>query len=118
MRRNLGQMICVDVDRVTMTRPGRPLFTDVSLTLSTGDRLGIVGLNGTGKSTLLSVLTGEVEPESGAVRRGRGVQIATLPQRPELPSGTVLAAVEAVAERGVGAAVRAGASGDPGFVAA
>ena len=99
MRRNLGQMICVDVDRVTMTRPGRPLFTDVSLTLSTGDRLGIVGLNGTGKSTLLSVLTGEVEPESGAVRRGRGVQIATLPQRPELPSGTVLAAVEAVAER-------------------
>ncbi|MSZ24983.1 MAG: ATP-binding cassette domain-containing protein, partial [Actinobacteria bacterium] len=78
-------MICVDVDRVTMTRPGRPLFTDVSLTLSTGDRLGIVGLNGTGKSTLLSVLTGEAEPESGSVRRGRNVRIATLPQRPVLP---------------------------------
>ena len=92
-------MICVDVDRVTMTRPGRPLFTDVSVTLSTGDRLGIVGLNGTGKSTLLSVLSGEVAPESGAVRRGRDVRIATLPQRPILPSGTVLAAVEAVAEQ-------------------
>ena len=92
-------MICVDVDRVTMTRPGRPLFSDVSLTISTGDRLGIVGLNGTGKSTLLSVLTGEVEPESGMVRRGRNVRIATLPQRPVLPGGTVLAAVEAVAEQ-------------------
>lgn len=92
-------MICVDVDRVTMTRPGRPLFTDVSVTLSTGDRLGIVGLNGTGKSTLLSVLAGEVAPESGVVRRGRDVRIASLPQRPVLPAGTVLAAVEAVAEQ-------------------
>ena len=97
--RSLGRMICVDVDRVAMARPGRPLFTDVSLTLSTGDRLGIVGLNGTGKSTLLSVLTGEVTPESGAVRRGRDVRIATLPQRPVLPTGSVLAAVEEVAER-------------------
>lgn len=68
------------------------------MTLSTGDRLGIVGLNGTGKSTLLSVLTGEIEPESGAVRRGRSVRIATLPQRPVLPRGSVLAAVEAVSE--------------------
>lgn len=92
-------MICVNVDRVTMTRPGRPLFTDVSVTLSTGDRLGIVGLNGTGKSTLLSVLAGEVAPESGVVRRGRDVRIASLPQRPVLPAGTVLAAVEAVAEQ-------------------
>lgn len=82
-----------------MSRPGRPLFTDVSVTLSTGDRLGIVGLNGTGKSTLLSVLTGEIAPESGAVRRGRNVRIAALPQRPLLPSGTVLAAVEAIAEQ-------------------
>ena len=82
-----------------MSRPGRPLFADLSFTVSTGDRLGIVGLNGCGKSTLLSVLTGEVEPESGSVRRGRDVRIATLPQRPVLPAGTVLAAVEAAAEQ-------------------
>ena len=82
-----------------MSRPGRPLFADLSFTVSTGDRLGIVGLNGCGKSTLLSVLTGEIEPESGSVRRGRDVRIATLPQRPVLPAGTVLAAVEAAAEQ-------------------
>lgn len=92
-------MILVDLDSVTMQRPGRPLFTDLSLTVASGDRIGIVGLNGCGKSTLLSVLTGEQEPESGEVRRGRGVRIASLPQRPELPAGTVRAAVEAVAEQ-------------------
>ena len=92
-------MICVDADRVTMTRPGRPLFADVSVTVSTGDRIGVVGLNGTGKSTLLAVLTGEAEPESGTVRRGRDVRIAALPQRPVLPPGTVLDAVAAAAEQ-------------------
>ncbi len=92
-------MICVDAERVTMTRPGRPLLTDVSFTVSTGDRIGVVGLNGTGKSTLLGVLTGAVEPESGEVRRGRDVRIASLPQRPVLPTGSVLDAVRAVADQ-------------------
>jgi ATP-binding cassette subfamily F protein uup len=87
-------MILVDLDRVAATRPGRPLFEDLSLTVSSGDRLGVVGLNGCGKSTLLSVLTGEAEPEAGAVRRGRGVRTAALTQRPQLPPGPVLAAVE------------------------
>ncbi|NCY16289.1 MAG: ABC transporter ATP-binding protein, partial [Actinobacteria bacterium] len=92
-------MILVDLETVTMSRPGRPLFSDLSLTVSTADRIGIVGLNGCGKSTLLSVVTGEREPESGLVRRGRGVRIAALAQRPSLPAGTVLAAVEAAAEQ-------------------
>jgi len=91
-------VILVDLDRVTVTRPGRPLFDNLSLTVSSGDRLGIVGLNGCGKSTLLAVLTGEAEPEGGTVRRGRGVRIATLGQRPVLPPGPVLAAVEGGAE--------------------
>jgi len=86
-------MILVDLDRVTMSRPGRPLFADLSLTVRTGDRIGVVGLNGTGKSTLLRVMTGTTEPESGSVRRGRGARIAFLDQRPELPAGSVLQAV-------------------------
>jgi ATPase subunit of ABC transporter with duplicated ATPase domains len=56
-------MILVDLDRVTMSRPGRPLFADLSLTVRTGDRVGVVGLYGTGKSTLLRVMTGTSEPE-------------------------------------------------------
>jgi ATP-binding cassette subfamily F protein uup len=86
-------MILVDVQRVAVRRPDRPLFEDLSLTLQTGDRLGVVGRNGTGKSTLLRVLAGEAEPEAGAVRRGRGVRIGFLGQDPQLPPGTVRDAV-------------------------
>jgi ATP-binding cassette subfamily F protein uup len=86
-------MILVDATGLAMHRPGRPLFHDLSVTVSTGDRLGIVGLNGTGKSTLLNVLCGRVDPEAGTVRRGRDVRIGYLDQRPELPEGTVRQAV-------------------------
>ncbi|MCB1005674.1 MAG: ABC-F family ATP-binding cassette domain-containing protein, partial [Acidimicrobiales bacterium] len=82
-------MILVDAQGVTMTRPGRSLFTDLSLTMSTGDRIGVVGVNGSGKSTLLRVLAGQVEPEAGAVRRGSGVRVAMLDQADELGHGTV-----------------------------
>ena len=76
-----------------MSRPGRPLFSDVSVTVSTGDSIGVVGLNGAGKSTLVRVLTGRVQPESGVVRVGRGVTMAVLYQRPELGAHTVRSAV-------------------------
>jgi ATP-binding cassette subfamily F protein uup len=91
----LTAMILVDVDRVAASRPGKPLFADLSFTVSTGDRLGLVGLNGTGKTTLLRVLAGETEPESGRVRRSREAQIAVLEQHPVLPAGSVRAALDA-----------------------
>ncbi len=86
-------MILVDVADVTMTRPDRDLFREVSLTVSTGDRLGLVGINGTGKSTLLRVLAGKLEPEYGQVVPGREVRVSMLDQEDDLPSGTVLDAV-------------------------
>ena len=76
-----------------MSRPLRPLFEDVSVTVETGDRLGVVGINGTGKSTLLSVIAGTREPETGSVRRGRGVSMAAVDQVTALPAGTVRDAV-------------------------
>ncbi len=86
-------MILVDLTDVGARRPDRPLFEDLSLTVASGDRLGVVGRNGGGKSTLLRVLAGEAEPEEGTVRRGRGVRVGFLSQRPVLPAGTVGAAV-------------------------
>ena len=74
-------------------RPNRPLFTDLSLTLNDGDRIGVVGLNGCGKSTLLAMMSGDREPEAGVVRRGRNARVGALPQLPVLPAGTVRAAV-------------------------
>ena len=86
-------MILVDVERVSMSRPLRPLFSDVSVTVASGDRLGVVGVNGTGKSTLLSIIAGTREPETGTVRRGRGVTMAAVDQVTTLPSGSVRDAV-------------------------
>jgi ATP-binding cassette subfamily F protein uup len=86
-------MILIDAEGLKASRPGRPLFEDVSITLSTGDRLGVVGLNGCGKSTLFRILSGELGPDAGVVRTGRGARIGVLPQLPVLPEGTVRDAV-------------------------
>ena len=86
-------MILVDVERASVRRPDRPLFEDLSVTIATGDRLGVVGRNGAGKSTLLRILAGVSAPEEGTVRRGRGVRVGYLDQEPELPPGTVQEAV-------------------------
>src|SRR4051812_857530 len=86
-------MILLDATGLAASRPGRSLFADVSITLSTGDRLGLVGINGTGKSTLLRVLAGRAEPEAGTVRRGQSARIVMLDQADDLPTGTVHAAV-------------------------
>ena len=101
----LAVVILVDAADLVVTRPERPLLDGVSVTVSSGDRLGIVGLNGTGKSTLMRILAGLDAPESGSVRRGREVTVAMLAQGDELPEGTALEAVgdsweaEAVLER-------------------
>jgi ATP-binding cassette subfamily F protein uup len=88
-------VILLDADRVAASRPGRPLFRDVSVTLADGDRLGVVGLNGCGKSTLLRILAGLEAPESGEVRRGRDVRISMLEQDPAPGAATVREAVVA-----------------------
>ncbi|HET6954845.1 MAG TPA: ATP-binding cassette domain-containing protein, partial [Acidimicrobiales bacterium] len=86
-------MILVDAQDLAVSRPGKPLFTGLSLTVSSGDRLAVVGINGCGKSTLLGVLGGGVAPESGTVRRGRGARVVTLDQMAVLPRGPVRDAV-------------------------
>jgi ABC transport system ATP-binding/permease protein len=104
--------VLVDVEQISMRTPDRVLFDQLSLTVSSGQRIGVVGINGTGKSTLLRVLAGAAEPEAGSVRRGRGVRVGYLDQEPVLGSGTVRDAVgsgweaEAVLDRlGMGAEV-------------
>ena len=82
-------MILLDASGLAASRPGRPLFADVALSVADGERWGIVGLNGCGKSTLLSILAGRTEPESGTVRRGRDVTVAVLDQDPILSARTV-----------------------------
>ena len=86
-------MILIDAQSLSASRPNRPLFADVSLTVSDGDRIGVVGLNGCGKSTLLRILSGDYSPDSGQVHKARNARIGILAQQPILPAGTVRDAV-------------------------
>lgn len=71
-------------ERVGVAFPTRTVFESISLGLEDGDRIGIVGRNGDGKSTLLRVLAGSLEPTSGRVTRRGGLQVGVLDQRDTL----------------------------------
>lgn len=63
---------------------GAPLFSDLSLSIAAGDRLGLVAANGRGKSTLLRCLTGSLEQSAGEITRSRGLRIGHVEQ--DVPS--------------------------------
>jgi ATP-binding cassette subfamily F protein uup len=69
------------------------VLDDVSLGVASGERIGVVGRNGGGKSTLLRLLCGEEPPDTGRVTRSGGVRIARVDQRGDLPDASVRAAV-------------------------
>ena len=64
--------------------PTRVIFDSLTIGLDEGDRIGIVGRNGDGKSTLLKMLSGKLEPNSGRVTRRGGVTLAVLDQSDDL----------------------------------
>ncbi len=74
----------LNLERVSKAYGVRPLLTDVSLGIGVGERIGIVGRNGDGKTTLLRVMTGLEEPDSGRVSLQRGLLIGYLHQGDEL----------------------------------
>ncbi|MGY0388863.1 ABC-F family ATP-binding cassette domain-containing protein [Nocardioides sp. WG-D5] len=84
----------LNLEHVSKAYGIRPLLDDVSLGINAGDRVGIVGRNGDGKTTLLQVMTGLEEPDSGRVSRQRGLLVGFLHQGDQLvDSHTVREAV-------------------------
>src|SRR5262245_6913295 len=81
----------IEVHNVSHGYDGRPLLKDFSLRVMRGDRIGIIGNNGVGKSTLLKILLGELAPDSGSVKLGTNLEVGYFDQlRRELdPSKTV-----------------------------
>ncbi|MFQ9952559.1 MAG: ABC-F family ATP-binding cassette domain-containing protein [Clostridium sp.] len=77
-----------------------PLLKGVSFSLEQGDKVGVVGINGTGKSTLLKIVAGKEEPDQGNIVTASGVRIGYLPQTPDFQENrTVLQQVFAGASR-------------------
>ena len=72
----------LSAEHISINYGMRQLVDDVNFYLSEGDKTGIIGINGTGKSTFLRVLAGETEADGGSVTRNPNVQISFLPQNP------------------------------------
>jgi ATP-binding cassette subfamily F protein uup len=75
-------MNLLTLENVSKSYTERILFEQVTLGINEGDRIGVIGINGTGKSTLLKIIAGIEEPDSGSLTRGKKVRIGYLPQTP------------------------------------
>lgn len=88
-------MNLVTIEHLTKSYTERLLFDDTAFSINEGEKVGLIGINGTGKSTLLKIVAGLEEPDGGSVVRGRSLYIRYLPQIPEfVESDTVLQSVE------------------------
>ncbi|WP_295403475.1 ATP-binding cassette domain-containing protein [uncultured Thiocystis sp.] len=74
-----GKLV-VEAEGVTFGLGGRPVIRDFSTLILRGDKIGIIGPNGVGKSTLLKLLLGGLEPQSGRIQRGTNLQVAYFDQ--------------------------------------
>src|SRR5918997_3671664 len=79
-------MPIVSLDHITMAYGHLPLLDDASLLIEAGERVCVIGRNGTGKSTLLQIVGGNVIPDAGAVWRQPGLRVARLEQDVPLSS--------------------------------
>lgn len=75
-------MNILNVEKVSKTYGEKELFNNISLGINSGDKIGLIGVNGTGKSTLLKIIAGVEEPDEGQVVKGRGIELAYLAQTP------------------------------------
>lgn len=87
-------MNILNVEHVSKIYGDKTIFDDVSFGIQRGDKIGVIGINGTGKTTFLRILAGLEEPDQGQVICQNGLRISFLPQHPEFPKGaTVLSYV-------------------------
>ena len=83
-------MNLVTAEHLTKSYTERLLFDDTDFSIQEGEKIGIIGINGTGKSTLLKIVAGIEEPDQGTVVRGRNLDMGYLPQNPEFVQGDTI----------------------------
>ena len=84
-------MNILNIEHVSKIFGEKTIFDDVSFGIQEGDKIGIIGINGTGKTTLLRMIAGVEEPDEGQIVKQNGIRLAYLPQHPVFPKdATVL----------------------------
>ncbi len=83
-------MTLLTVDQISKAFADRVLFENCSFTINEGDKIGVVGANGTGKSTLLRIVAGLEPFDQGHILRSRGLSLEYLPQSPVFPANTMI----------------------------
>lgn len=78
-------MNILNVEKVSKTYGEKQLFDEVTLGVNKGDKIGVIGVNGTGKSTFLKIIAGLEEADAGQVVKGKGVTVAYLEQKAQFP---------------------------------
>ena len=93
-------MNILNIEHVSKIFGEKTIFDDVSFGIQEGDKIGIIGINGTGKTTLLRIIAGVEEPDEGQIVKQNGIRLAYLPQHPVFPKdATVLSyAFDGIAE--------------------
>ncbi len=76
-------MILMTIDKISKSYLEKKLIQEITFGINKGDKIGLIGINGTGKSTLLKILAGVENPDSGEITKTRNLKLAYLPQHPE-----------------------------------
>ena len=102
-------MNILTVENITKSYGERKLFDNASFYLQEGEKVGVIGINGTGKSTLLKIMAGTEEPDEGNVTRANHVVVRFLSQQPVFdPGDTILESVQKGSEKSLSADQPAG----------
>lgn len=80
----------IDLLQISLQFGGKYLYKDISFKINLGDKIALVGANGTGKSSLLKLITGEISPESGNIQKAKSTSIGYLPQENIVHKGKTL----------------------------
>ena len=83
-------MNILNIEHVSKIYGDKVIFDDVSYGIHQGDKIGIIGINGTGKTTLLRIIAGLEETDEGQIIRQNGLRITYLPQNPEFPKDATI----------------------------
>ena len=83
-------MNVMNIERISKVFGEKVIFREASFGIQEGDKIGIVGINGTGKTTLLRMIAGEEEPDEGQIVRKNNLKLTYLPQNPQFPQDATI----------------------------